>query len=183
MDIRKLNSTSRTAGVLKETFCSRIYDGDIQFASLEQTQIVSFNSWNTVGPKVIFWNKEFKSTKDQRFQARCLVHRDKVTCRSCSYTCLMRLFPTELCDLVIWRRLLICIDHMLWNMRITENKNLGRMWKLPTIVYLTVLRYLPEVTPVKSRKALFVTTDLWTKVRTLGLRNTSQKYEDLKCCV
>ena len=59
------------------------------------------------------------------------------------------------------------------------------MWKVspPTVVYLTVLRYLPEVTPVKSRKALFMTAALWTKVRTLDLRNTSQEYEDLKCCV
>jgi len=97
----------------------------------------------------------------------------------------LRLLPTELHDLVIWRRLLICVDRMLWNMRVTENKNLGCMWKVspPTVVYLTVLRYLPEITLVKSRKALFMTTDLWTKVRTLGLRNTSQEYEDLKCCV
>jgi hypothetical protein len=56
------------------------------------------------------------------------------------------------------------------------------MWKvsLPIIVYLTVL---PEVTPVKSRKDLLMTTDLWSKVRTLGLRNSSQEYADFKCCV
>jgi len=105
------------------TFCSRIYDGNIQFSSLEQTQIFSFNSWNIVGPKIIFWKKEFKSTMDQYLQARCLVHRNRLTCRRCSYACLMRLLLTELCDLVTWRRFLICIDHMLWNMRWQKMQN------------------------------------------------------------
>jgi hypothetical protein len=53
------------------------------------------------------------------------------------------------------------------------------MWRVsqPMTAYLTVLRYLPEVTQVKSRKALLMTRfEPWaSEIR------TNQEYENLKC--